>query len=152
MPRATEPRNRAPGLPLIVAPAITPRNKHEEIDFGAAFEWIDLMCRAGVDGIALFTAIGEYASLAPDERSRFLTLAVKRSRVPVYAGIGAATLDSALSLARDAREAGAAALLLPPPLDSHTRRTISASSICNSPRMPRACVWIRRYISSILRA
>ncbi len=83
-----------------IAAAITPRNRHEEIDFGAAFELIDFLCRSGVAGIALFTAIGEYASLTAGDRSRLLCLAVKRSRVPIYAGIGAATLDSALGLAR----------------------------------------------------
>jgi 4-hydroxy-tetrahydrodipicolinate synthase len=98
-----------------IAAAITPRNRHEEIDFGAAFELIDFLCRFGVGGIALFTAIGEYASLAADDRSRLLCLAVKRSRAPIYAGIGAATLDGALTLARDARDAGAVGLFLPPP-------------------------------------
>ncbi|MGA7234911.1 MAG: dihydrodipicolinate synthase family protein [Bryobacteraceae bacterium] len=98
-----------------IAAAITPRNRHEELDFGAAFELIDFLCRSGVAGIALFTAIGEYASLTAGDRSRLLSLAVKRSRVPIYAGIGAATLDSALGLARDARDAGAAGLFLPPP-------------------------------------
>ena len=102
--------NRAP-----IAAAITPRNRREEIDFGAGFELIDLLCRGGVGGIALFTALGEYASLAAEERSRFLCLAVKRSRAPVWAGVGAATLDASLDLAHEARYAGAGALLLPPP-------------------------------------
>jgi 4-hydroxy-tetrahydrodipicolinate synthase len=53
--------------------------------------------------------------LNPDEHSRVLRLAVKRSRVPVVAGVGAATLDLSLDLARHARESGAEALLLPPP-------------------------------------
>ena len=98
-----------------IAAAVTPRNRHEEIDFGAGFELIDFLCRAGVRGIALFTAVGEYASLAADERSRFLCLAKKRSRAPIYAGVGAATLEGALGLAREARDVGASALLLPPP-------------------------------------
>ena len=102
-------------IPGPVAAAITPRNRCEEIDFGAGFELIDFLCRNGVRGVAFFTSIGEYASLASDERSRFLCLAVKRSRVPVYAGIGAATLDASVGLAREARDAGACALLLPPP-------------------------------------
>jgi 4-hydroxy-tetrahydrodipicolinate synthase len=103
------------GISGLIAAAVTPRNRHEEMDFGAAFELIDFLCRAGVDGIALFTAVGEYPSLAADDRSRLLYLAVKRSRAPLFAGIGAATLDASLSLAREARDAGAAALLLPPP-------------------------------------
>lgn len=101
--------------PGVVAAAVTPRNRNQEIDFGAGFELIDFLWRGGVNGIAFFTAVGEYAALAPAERARFLCLAVKRSRVPVYAGIGAATFDAVLGLARDARDAGADALLLPPP-------------------------------------
>jgi dihydrodipicolinate synthase/N-acetylneuraminate lyase len=103
------------GIAGWIAAAVTPRNRHEEIDFGAAFELLDFLSRAGVQGIALFTAAGEYPSLAADERSRLLYLAVKRSRAPLFAGIGAATLDSSLCLARQACDAGAAAVLLPPP-------------------------------------
>jgi dihydrodipicolinate synthase/N-acetylneuraminate lyase len=103
------------GLAGWIAAAVTPRKRHEEIDFGAAFELIDFLSRARIHGIALFTAAGEYPSLAADERSRLLYLAVKRSRAPLFAGIGAATLDGSLALARQACEAGAAAVLLPPP-------------------------------------
>jgi 4-hydroxy-tetrahydrodipicolinate synthase len=115
MPGGPASRTPRPGRPGPIAAAITPRNRHEEVDFGAAFELIDFLCRSGVSGIALFTAIGEYASIADDDRSRLLCLAVKRSRAPIFAGIGAATFDAALGLARSARDAGAEALLLPPP-------------------------------------
>jgi dihydrodipicolinate synthase/N-acetylneuraminate lyase len=101
--------------PEPVAAAVTPRNRHAELDFGAGFELIDFLCRARIRGIAFFTSTGEYASLSSDDRSRFLCLAIKRSRALIYAGIGAGTLDGALSLAREARDAGAAALMLPPP-------------------------------------
>lgn len=98
-----------------IAAGITPRNRREEIDFGAGYELIDMLCRAGVGGIALFTALGEYAAVAAEERARFVCLAVKRSRAPVWAGIGAATLTGALELASEASDSGASALLLPPP-------------------------------------
>lgn len=104
-----------PGIAGWIAAAVTPRNRHEEIDLGAAFELLDFLARASVDGIALFTAVGEYPSLSADERSRLLYLAVKRSRVPLFAGIGAASLDGSLTLACQARDAGVAAVLLPPP-------------------------------------
>ena len=95
--------------------AITPRGNHGEIDFGAFFELIDFANTSGLSGIALFGPAGEYAALRCDERSRLLYLAVKRSRLPVLAGVGAATMDDSVTLAREARDAGAAALLLPPP-------------------------------------
>jgi 4-hydroxy-tetrahydrodipicolinate synthase len=105
------------GLQGVNVAAITPRGKTGDINFGAVFELIDYLCAARVGGIALFTACGEYPALAVDERARLTHLAVKRSRVPVLAGVGSATLDHSLELAREARAAGAAAILLPPPLD-----------------------------------
>ncbi len=99
----------------VQAAAITPRGKHGEVDFGAAFELIDYLGRAGVDGIALFAAEGEYHAFTAAERARLCYLAVKRSRVPILAGVGGATLDESVELAREARDAGAAGLLVPPP-------------------------------------
>ena len=103
---------------MVYIAAITPRGAQGEIDAGALFELIDFLCsalkgRAGA--IVLFDAAGEYPALNPADRSRVLKLAVKRSRVPVVAGVGSATLDLSLDLARAARDAGAEALLLPPP-------------------------------------
>lgn len=106
-------------LQSVHAAAITPRGKTGDIDFGALFELIDYLCAARVGGIALFTACGEYPALAVEERARVTYLAVKRSRVPVLAGVGSATLDQSLDLAREARSAGVAAILLPPPLCYH---------------------------------
>jgi len=97
------------------AAAITPRGKQGDVDFGAAFELIDFLGGSGVRGIVLFSHAGEYPSLTLEERSRLLYLARKRSRVPVIAGIGSGSLDASLALARDARDAGATGLLLPPP-------------------------------------
>jgi 4-hydroxy-tetrahydrodipicolinate synthase len=104
------------GLQGVNVAAITPRGNAGELNFGATFELIDYLCAARVTGIALFTAWGEYPALAVDDRARLTYLAVKRSRVPVLAGVGSATLDHSLALAREARSAGAAAILVPPPL------------------------------------
>lgn len=103
---------------MLYVAAITPHDGQGEIDVGAAFELVDFL--GGVlqrhgGAIALFTAAGEYPALNPCDRSRVLRLAVKRSRVPVLAGIGGPTFDISLDLAREARDAGAEALLLPPP-------------------------------------
>jgi 4-hydroxy-tetrahydrodipicolinate synthase len=99
----------------VYAAAISPRGKQGDIDFGASFELIDFLCKGGVNGIALGAAAGEFAALSGGDRSRLVYLAVKRSRVPVLAGVGSATLDDSVALAREARDAGAAGLLLPPP-------------------------------------
>jgi 4-hydroxy-tetrahydrodipicolinate synthase len=106
----------------VYAAAITPRGPQGEIDFGAAFELVDFLAKGGVSGIALFTGAGEYAALSLEERSRLTYLAAKRSRVPVLVGVGSATLDQSLELAREARNAGVAGLLLPPPFFFHYRQ------------------------------
>jgi 4-hydroxy-tetrahydrodipicolinate synthase len=103
----------------VYAATITPRGKHGDVDFGAVFELIDFLCAARVRGIVLFGPSGEYPALSVDERTRLLYLAVKRSRVPLLAGVGSASLDVSLGLARQARDAGVAGVLLPPPFFFH---------------------------------
>ena len=84
----------------VIVAALTPRGKKGDLDFGAAFELIDHLCAARVRGIALFTAAGEYPAFSLEERTRLLYLAVKRSRVPLYAGVGSIGLDDSLTLAQ----------------------------------------------------
>ncbi len=100
----------------VIAAAVTPHGKRgDEPDIGATLELIDFLCAAGVQGIALLGSTGEFVNLNCDDRVRLVYLAVKRSRVPVLAGVSHSTLDGALALGREANAAGAAGLLLMPP-------------------------------------
>jgi 4-hydroxy-tetrahydrodipicolinate synthase len=100
----------------VIAAAVTPHGKRgDEPDIGATLELIDFLCAAGVQGIALLGSTGEFVNLNFDDRVRLVYLAVKRSRVPVLAGVSHSTLDGALALGREASAAGAAGLLLMPP-------------------------------------
>jgi dihydrodipicolinate synthase/N-acetylneuraminate lyase len=103
------------GFQGVHAAAITPRGRHGEVDYGAAFELLDHLSKGGVSGVLLFGPAGEYPAFSPEERARLVYLSRKRSRVPVLAGVGSATLDSSIDLAREAQNAGVAALVLPPP-------------------------------------
>ena len=95
---------------------LTPRGKDgREADTGAVLELIDFVCAAGVKGIAVLGSTGEFINLSHDARVRLTYLAVKRSRVPVLAGVAHASLYGALDLGREACSAGAAGLLLMPP-------------------------------------
>jgi 4-hydroxy-tetrahydrodipicolinate synthase len=96
--------------------AVTPHRKEgHEADIGAVLELIDYLCAAGVSGIALLGSTGEFPHLTHEDRMRLLGMAVKRSRVPVIAGVGDTTLDGAVALAEHAAGAGAAGLLIMPP-------------------------------------
>src|SRR5690242_16259772 len=100
----------------VIAAALTPRGKRGELNYGACFELIDLLCKANVTGIAMLTAAGEYSAFTIEERTRLVYLGVKRSRAPVLAGVGAEDLETSVDLAREALSAGAEGVLLPPPL------------------------------------
>jgi len=99
----------------VYAAAITPRRQGPEIDLASMFELIDFLAGAGVSGIALMGATGEFLHFSIEDRSRLVSLAVKRSRLPILAGAGHSTFDGALTLARDAADAGAAGVLVMPP-------------------------------------
>lgn len=102
-------------VPGVYAAAVTPRREGPEIDLAALFEMLDFLCRAGVAGIVLMGSTGEFPHFALEERTRLVSLSVKRSRVPVLAGVGHSTFDGALLLAREAATSGAAGVLLMPP-------------------------------------
>ncbi len=104
-----------PAFSGVYAAAITPRRLGPEIDLGAAFDLLDFLARAGVSGIALLGSTGEFPHFSLEERSRLVSLAVKRSRVPILAGVSHSTFDGALAIGREALAAGAAGLLLMPP-------------------------------------
>src|SRR5581483_1813476 len=98
------------------AAVVTPNSEQGHTpDFSAALELIDFLCAAGVQGIAIFGTTGEFAAFSNEHRMRLVHLAVKRSRVPILAGVSHATLDGALELAREACTAGAAGLVIMPP-------------------------------------
>jgi len=103
------------GFDGVQAAAITPRGKNGEVDYGAAFELLDHLATGGASGVLLFGPAGEYPAFPAEERTRLVRLGVKRSRVPILAGVGSATLDASIDLAHDAQDAGVAALVLPPP-------------------------------------
>ena len=99
----------------VIAAALTPRGERGDLDFGAAFEQIDLLSAAGVQGILWFAPAGEYPAFGIEERTRLLYLAAKRSRTPLFAGVGTVSLDDSIDLARQAFSAGVAGVFLPPP-------------------------------------
>jgi dihydrodipicolinate synthase/N-acetylneuraminate lyase len=97
------------------AAAVTPHHNGYQIDLGAALEVVDYLCAAGVQGITLLGSTGEFLHFGLEERARFIALAVKRSRVPVIAGVAHGSFEGCVKLANDAVRAGAAALLVMPP-------------------------------------
>jgi len=96
--------------------AVTPhRQNGYEADIGATLDLVDYLCSAGVHGIALLGTTGEFVHLSLEDRSHLVRLSVKRSRVPIIAGVSHSTLEGTVALAEEAAESGAAAVLVMPP-------------------------------------
>jgi dihydrodipicolinate synthase/N-acetylneuraminate lyase len=68
-------------------------------DLGSTLELVDYLCAARVHGIALLAWTGEFLHMTLEDRAHPLRLAVKRSRVPVMAGVTHSTLDGTVMLA-----------------------------------------------------
>jgi 4-hydroxy-tetrahydrodipicolinate synthase len=100
----------------VYAALATPRRTGlAEPDTAALLDYVDVVARAGVDGLVLFAANGEFVHFDNADRTHALKMAIRRSRVPVLVNVSHSTLDGALALADGAIDSGAAGLLLLPP-------------------------------------
>jgi 4-hydroxy-tetrahydrodipicolinate synthase len=100
----------------VFASAITPRRKgSEDPDFSAALDLLDFLAEAGVQGICILGAAGEFLNYTFMERQRLVYLGTKRSRVPLIAGVSHSTLAGAIQLGGEAISSGADCLILMPP-------------------------------------
>ncbi len=100
--------------------AITPRRPREvEVDLGAMLDLVDFLGSYPIQGITLFGTTGEFLHFTIEERSRYVQLLAKRSKVPVMANVSHSTMDGALLMAEEAAGAGVAGVLLMPPYYFH---------------------------------
>ena len=100
----------------VFAAIITPRREGTlEADFSAALELLDFTADAGVAGICMLGSTGEFLNFSFTDRQRLVYLGVKRSRVPLIAGVSHSSLYGAVQLADEAISSGADALLIMPP-------------------------------------
>jgi 4-hydroxy-tetrahydrodipicolinate synthase len=102
-----------------ILPAVTtPFDPAGAIDTAALERNVTAYLDAGVHGLVANGTMGEAGSMSAEERrSVVATIArVAANRVPVVAGVSAATPSAAFGFAADAAEAGATALMMLPPL------------------------------------
>ena len=100
----------------VYAALLTPRSANStDADGAALLDYLDLVARAGVQGFVLFGSTGEFIHFDIEQRIRVLTLAVRRSRVPVFVNVSHSSLSGACDLAQNAVSSGAEGVLLMPP-------------------------------------
>lgn len=94
----------------------TPRKSNSvEANAAALLDYVDTIVGSGVDGLVLFGSTGEFVHYDIGERMRVLSLAIKRSRVPLVVNVSHSSFAAAASLAENAIENGVAGILVMPP-------------------------------------
>lgn len=108
-----------PRFPGIIPAVTTPFTESDTIDVEALQANVDALLRAGVHGLVATGTMGESASLDIEERRTVIGAIgeVAGGRVPLLAGIAAPTARVATTYALAARESGASALMMLPPLN-----------------------------------
>jgi len=95
----------------------TPFDSSGDVDYDGLKRVVDLFIGGGVNGLTALGVTSEVARLTEAERSRVLETVIRHvdRRVPVVAGATADGLRTCLEFTRQARQAGAAAVMISPP-------------------------------------
>ncbi|MEL7348574.1 MAG: dihydrodipicolinate synthase family protein, partial [Pseudomonadota bacterium] len=101
----------------IYTPIVTPHGSDGAIDFDTFTRVAEHLIAAGVHGIIVAGTTGEYYAQTIDERVMLMrhTVNVVAGRLPVVVGTGAMRTEDAVTLAVEAKAAGADAILIGTP-------------------------------------
>ena len=99
------------------ATAIITPFKADGVDLEALKKLVDFQLEAGINAIVVCGTTGEASTMSYAERMRTIETVIRRvdGRVPVIAGTGSNSTETAIAQSRDAERAGADALLLVTP-------------------------------------
>lgn len=91
------------------------------LDLDAQRAVVRFVLACGVDGVVGFGLAGEVNKLTPEERKRLGAVIVEEvaGRKPVLLGVGSEAIHTSIELARSAQAAGAAGLVIAPPVTAH---------------------------------
>jgi 4-hydroxy-tetrahydrodipicolinate synthase len=101
----------------IITAIVTPFNSEGELDESGMRRLVNWQIEGGIHGVVTTAGCGEFVNLNDDERKRALRVALEAAdgRVPIIAGVLAATTRHAAELAKYAETAGASAVLVSTP-------------------------------------
>ena len=120
---------------------VTPMNDDGTVNFDRLKSLIDEQIEAGIPALVICGTTGESATMTLEEHSEVTRVAIKHAngRVKVIAGAGSNDTACAISLAKEAEEAGADALLVVTPYyNKATQSGLVAhyTAIANSVKLP----------------
>lgn len=97
----------------VISAAITCFGSDGAVDFERTREHLDWLIEGGIHAVIVSGTCGEFSTLDLGDRRRLITNFIEwaNGRVPVFAGVMHTSTDVAVSLARHAEDAGAAAVM-----------------------------------------
>lgn len=100
---------------------VTPFNESGEFNFEESKKNLDKLIEAGVHGLCILGATGEYQSISLQEHKNYVKEIVPyvKDRVKVIVGVSKEMPDEAIDLANNAEEAGAHAIMILPTYYCH---------------------------------
>jgi 2-keto-3-deoxy-L-arabinonate dehydratase len=101
----------------IIPVLATPFDEFAEVDLDAFESEVELAVQDGADGLAMFGLASEYYKLIDQERTDLLhrLVRVAGSRAPIVVSVSHHATEVAVRQAREARDAGASAVMILPP-------------------------------------
>ena len=120
---------------------VTPMKENEEVNYEKLQELIEWQIDQGTDAIIIAGTTGESSTLTMEEHSKVIKAAVEfaKHRVPVVAGTGSNSTETAIQLTKEAEEAGAdGALIVTPYYNKATQKGLIGhySKIAQETRLP----------------
>ncbi len=120
---------------------VTPFTTNNEVDFERLGELIEFQIAEGTDSIIICGTTGEASTLTHEEHLDCIRYTVNKvaGRVPVIAGTGSNSTDTAIYLSKEAESYGADALLLVTPYyNKATQKGLIAhfTEVANSVKLP----------------
>lgn len=111
-------------FPGIYVALITPFEADGAVDYKRLQEHVDWLIGSGIHGLVPCGSCGEYAALTDQERVQVVETVVKTAngRVPVVVGAAAPSTAKAFGWITQAKEAGAAGVMLLPPINYRPAR------------------------------
>ncbi len=120
---------------------VTPMKANEEVNYDKLEELIEEQISEGTDCIVIAGTTGESSTLSMEEHHKVICAAVEfaKHRVPVVAGTGSNSTETAIQLTKEAEEAGAdGALIVTPYYNKATQKGLIGhySKIAQETRLP----------------
>jgi 4-hydroxy-tetrahydrodipicolinate synthase len=101
----------------IWSPMPTPLARNGDVDISRLRELTDYLIEGGIDGLFPLGTTGEFAFFSKQERRKIVETVVDQGngRVPILAGVSDPDSSAVIGYAKDAKDAGADALMATPP-------------------------------------